>query len=169
MTQEARKRTYLEKLKDPQWQKTRLLVMSRAGWQCEACGEHEKTLHVHHKIYVKGREPWEYDLDQLSCLCAECHEDITFQVDRLDSVASRVGFNGPFGRSEAAAFLAGFSDIDFEAVLSIPAQSESERRHLHAIYKAGFDLGGHVHEVAGGLTRAQFIAVDDFGLSGGVE
>ncbi len=35
---------YLEKLKDPRWQKKRLAVMERAGWKCQCCSETKKTL-----------------------------------------------------------------------------------------------------------------------------
>ena len=39
-------KTYLEKLKDPRWQKKRLEILERDGWKCMACGEKEKTLRV---------------------------------------------------------------------------------------------------------------------------
>lgn len=32
-----------------------------------------KALNVHHKYYVKGRTPWEYDNDALITLCQDCH------------------------------------------------------------------------------------------------
>jgi hypothetical protein len=33
-------------------------------------------LHVHHRYYVLGRSPWEYDDDALISLCPDCHADI---------------------------------------------------------------------------------------------
>jgi 5-methylcytosine-specific restriction endonuclease McrA len=65
--------TYSEKLKDPRWQKKRLEVLERAGWACEDCGTDTKQLEVHHPLYLKGREPWEYN-KSLMCLCSDCHE-----------------------------------------------------------------------------------------------
>ena len=31
-------------------------------------------LHIHHKYYIKDRNPWEYENDALVTLCAECHQ-----------------------------------------------------------------------------------------------
>lgn len=65
--------SYIEKLKKPQWQKKRLEVLELANWCCESCGEGDKTLHVHHKVYHRGHEPWEYEAFELACLCESCH------------------------------------------------------------------------------------------------
>lgn len=65
--------TYAEKLKDPRWQKKRLEILEAAAFACEDCGNKDKELQVHHAIYVKGREPWEYNQNSLMCLCVDCH------------------------------------------------------------------------------------------------
>lgn len=65
--------TYLEKLKDPRWQKKRLEIMERDRWRCLDCNEEDKTLHVHHHHYFKG-DPWDTPNSLLSTLCEECHE-----------------------------------------------------------------------------------------------
>lgn len=65
---------YLAKLRDPRWQKKRLQVLERDGWACQMCGDSENTLHVHHRYYSRGVEPWDYLNDVLVTLCAECHE-----------------------------------------------------------------------------------------------
>jgi hypothetical protein len=70
----ANMKTYKEKLLDPRWQRRRLEILSRSDFHCESCLDEEKTLHVHHKRYVKGREPWEYGDHELSALCSDCHE-----------------------------------------------------------------------------------------------
>ena len=31
-------------------------------------------LHIHHKYYIKDRNPWEYENEALVTLCAECHQ-----------------------------------------------------------------------------------------------
>jgi hypothetical protein len=64
---------YLEKLKDPRWQKLRLRVFEREGFKCQCCDNDKETLHVHHLIYSKG-EPWEAPIETLECLCESCHE-----------------------------------------------------------------------------------------------
>lgn len=63
---------YVEKLKDPRWQKKRLEILERDNWTCQCCLSTESTLHVHHKIYEKC-DPWEYDDKYLTTLCDECH------------------------------------------------------------------------------------------------
>jgi len=68
---------YLEKLKDPRWQKIRLEIFQRDNWTCQSCGEITKTLHVHHWTYEKGLEPWDYPLEELVTLCESCHEEET--------------------------------------------------------------------------------------------
>jgi hypothetical protein len=66
-------KTYSEKLKDPRWQKRRLEIMQKADFSCEECGDNESSLQIHHRIYRKGKQPWEYDNEELVCLCEECH------------------------------------------------------------------------------------------------
>jgi hypothetical protein len=69
----SNRKTYAEKLRDPRWQKRRLEILERDGFSCCMCGGNEKELHVHHSIYKRGVEPWEYDDRDLWTLCTECH------------------------------------------------------------------------------------------------
>jgi hypothetical protein len=71
----SRREAYLQKLKDPRWQKMRLKILERDKWTCQNCGETEDTLHVHHLTYRNGAEPWDYPEDQLQTLCEGCHEE----------------------------------------------------------------------------------------------
>lgn len=66
--------TYAEKLKDPRWQKKRLDILSRDNWICLLCEEPGKTLHVHHRVYEYGKDPWDYEDGNFDTLCVECHE-----------------------------------------------------------------------------------------------
>lgn len=66
---------YSEKLKDPRWQKIRLQIFDRDDWSCQSCYSTANTLHVHHKFYDFGKDPWEYDLEHLVTLCEECHSE----------------------------------------------------------------------------------------------
>lgn len=75
--------SYTRKLQDPRWQKRRLEVFDKARWLCSGCGSGDKTLHVHHRDYVWGRDPWDYPDDTLECLCSECHEDATYAQKTL--------------------------------------------------------------------------------------
>jgi len=70
----AENKNYWEKLKDPRWQKMRLSVMERDEFTCQHCESTTETLNVHHKYYVYGNEPWEYELPDLITLCEDCHQ-----------------------------------------------------------------------------------------------
>ena len=65
---------YAELLKKPQWQKRRLQMLEKADWRCVECGAEDQQLHVHHKRYIAGAKPWEYEDDDLAVLCEQCHE-----------------------------------------------------------------------------------------------
>lgn len=69
------KLSYYEQLKHPKWQKMRLEVLEAAGWKCSSCACTDKTLHVHHKQYIKGRAAWDYDMSNFEALCETCHAD----------------------------------------------------------------------------------------------
>lgn len=79
--------SYYEKLKDGRWQKKRLEVFERDAFHCQACGvsadDGEVTLHVHHKVYRKGADPWDYELGQLITYCSDCHEAVTMDLSQI--------------------------------------------------------------------------------------
>lgn len=66
--------TYVEKLRDPRWQKKRLQVLNRDNWTCQNCGNREETLNVHHFSYTYGKDPWDYLMENFLTLCESCHE-----------------------------------------------------------------------------------------------
>lgn len=101
------KPTYKEQLLHPKWQRKRLETLESAEWRCEGCAATEKTLHVHHKKYFKGRMAWEYERSELAVLCEDCHQDEhTLQAD-FDALMSEVWHEIP-AREMAHGFLAGF-------------------------------------------------------------
>lgn len=73
-----KKKSYSEKLLDQRWQKKRLELLEAAKWKCcsRFCQNQTEnpSLHVHHKLYLRGRDPWEYDDWAYMVLCDECHE-----------------------------------------------------------------------------------------------
>ncbi len=75
--------SYSDLLKHPEWQRKRLEILDRAGFECEDCGDKTTTLHVHHGYYEKGLKPWEYPDESLHCLCAPCHEREQQKLARL--------------------------------------------------------------------------------------
>jgi len=108
------KTPYFKKLLDPRWQKKRLETMEFADWHCEVCGDGTTTLHVHHKQYIKDREPWEYECSQLSVLCKDCHSDQHSAEDGLIDVVSRLPIEGMkwIDRKKAACLLAGVMGLE---------------------------------------------------------
>lgn len=64
---------YEEELKDVRWLKRRVDILIKRNFTCEICGG-TYNLQIHHKKYHKSCRPWEYDDDDLVCLCQNCHE-----------------------------------------------------------------------------------------------
>ena len=83
---------YSEKFKDPRWQKKRLEIMQRDQFSCQHCGSIDRTLHVHHKSYIRGNDPWDYHDRFLITLCADCHESEHYDLQSIDT--------DDFGRKE---------------------------------------------------------------------
>ena len=81
---------YAALLRDPRWQRKRLEILERDGWQCQACGDKTKTLHVHHNWYRNGADPWDYDGSCLTTLCEDCHETITKHGELFRATLSRM-------------------------------------------------------------------------------
>jgi hypothetical protein len=69
-----RKSEYVQKLKDPRWQKKRLQIFERDEWACQICFDTKSTLIVHHRLYLPNTEPWDYPNELLVTLCESCHE-----------------------------------------------------------------------------------------------
>jgi len=108
------KKTYAEKLLDPRWQKKRLEVLDASNFECEICGDDESTLHVHHKQYIKGRDVWDYDLEQLACLCKSCHENLHDTEIKFQELLSLIPLDGVRCKEECYWLLAGFLGLEVE-------------------------------------------------------
>lgn len=67
------KMTYAQQLLHPKWQRLRLQVFDAADWACERCDDTEQTLHAHHREYRPGAMAWEYEVEEIACLCSDCH------------------------------------------------------------------------------------------------
>jgi len=79
---------YSDKLKDPKWQRKRLEILERDDFMCCSCQDDENTLHVHHKKYIYGKNPWDYENSELITLCESCHEDIErYRLEILNVVS----------------------------------------------------------------------------------
>lgn len=77
--------SYLDKLKDPRWQKKRLEILNRDEWTCTFCDAKDTTLNVHHISYFN--EPWDAPNTHLITLCEDCHKA---ETDDLKEVIKRL-------------------------------------------------------------------------------
>ncbi|MBV5892775.1 hypothetical protein KUT67_00145 [Pseudomonas aeruginosa] len=58
------------------WANFRAKVIALDGGECVACGRSVSdgvVLQVHHKLYISGRKPWEYEPFDCETLCRGCH------------------------------------------------------------------------------------------------
>lgn len=75
--------SYAEKLKDPRWQKLRLEILERDAFTCQNCDSTTTTLHVHHRRYLKGKDPWDIPVEYLVTLCEACHQEVAESEERI--------------------------------------------------------------------------------------
>lgn len=152
--QHMAKLTYSEQLKHPNWQKRRLEMLAAANWKCECCDASEKTLHVHHKRYVKGREIWEYSDSELQVMCETCHaehheahkllEEVLATADAWDPTSTALGL--------VAGYMAASYAVDFD--LSERARLKSGPSFAIGViaYVLGTSSVGEVLQALKGLT-----------------
>lgn len=76
--------TYSEKLRDTRWKEKRQEILERDNYCCKLCNDDNVVLNVHHKIYLDGKNPWDYPNDLLITYCVSCH--YSEENGRKDSV-----------------------------------------------------------------------------------
>lgn len=62
-------------LKDKRWFLKKHEILDRDNNECTMCYS-ARNLQVHHKKYMRGRMPWEYDNKDLITLCERCHANL---------------------------------------------------------------------------------------------
>lgn len=85
-------KTYGEKLRDPRWQRKRLEILTRDNFTCQMCKSTESELHVHHRSYESGRDPWDYKGNHYVTLCDACHHLVENLVLSVRFNASNVQY-----------------------------------------------------------------------------
>ena len=70
-----RQKRYEHLLEDKRWKEFRLKVLSERGSRCECCGGTD-VLQIHHTFYMRGKMPWEYDINDMRVLCKKFHQRI---------------------------------------------------------------------------------------------
>lgn len=76
------KKSYSELLRHPHWQRKKTEILKRDKFKCKLCGDDETTLHVHHKEYINGNNPWDYPNDLLITLCEHCHYEVSLEKNK---------------------------------------------------------------------------------------
>lgn len=75
--------------------------------------EDKLELNVHHKYYMEGKEPWEYDDDALITLCPPCHkkehENNTINVYNKDGIILKE--TKPCGKCGGSGYIPSYSHI----------------------------------------------------------
>lgn len=77
---------YAQQIKHPLWQKKRLEVLESNRFECQNCGDKASQLHVHHPFYRKGAMIWDYQEEELECLCTKCHKNAHAIDERIRSL-----------------------------------------------------------------------------------
>jgi hypothetical protein len=143
------KLTYIEQLRHPNWQRKRLECLEKAEWMCQACGAGDQQLHVHHKLYVKGRMVWEYEYgSELEVVCDACHAE----RHAIEALLNRVIASAEDGKAIALGLVTGFLAAGYD----LDPDLEKEARVLHAptidLGIIAFVIGGcDAYEVADAL------------------
>lgn len=75
------------------------------------CGDTTTTLHVHHKYYEKGNEPWEYRDDALITFCCHCHESEQNEFTQYLSLFEEVFKKSEFFADDIRELCCGIKDI----------------------------------------------------------
>jgi 5-methylcytosine-specific restriction endonuclease McrA len=68
------RREYRRLLQDPKWKIKASFIRKRDNHMCCHCGKKSHRLQVHHKKYIDGLMPWEYENELLESLCSTCHK-----------------------------------------------------------------------------------------------
>lgn len=121
----SRRIPYQQQLRDPRWQKKRLLVLARDGWRCVSCGDSKTELHVDHIKYRTRRiKAWEYRMDELQTLCRPCHEEKHTPKERPSAIELTPDMT-PVPPERAA--------LKFAEILEMIKAAESNPAHTAAV------------------------------------
>ena len=121
-----KKSLYAEKFKDPRWQKKRLKILERDDFTCQICFDKKATLHVHHKYYVWGKNPWDYPDCALETLCYGCHEGEQEAKKEYEPLLIQVLYCKGFMADDIREIAYGFSKFNFNKNPHIMAMALSQ-------------------------------------------
>ncbi len=113
---------YAAKFKDPRWQKKRLRILNRDDWTCQGCFDKSVTLNVHHRFYIKGKDPWDYPDHLLVTLCSTCHDE---EKGEMEVSLALIGYRveSLFLAREIDEIATGFQNLEFAGSSSVVARA----------------------------------------------
>jgi hypothetical protein len=133
-----KKLTYAEQIKRPEWQKKRLEILSRDGWECVGCGDKESTLHVHHKWYENNKNIWDYSGNALVTLCEMCHETEHETKEEYEKILIATIYGAGLLVEDFLSLAYTFSCMDSETIVKMARVSKrTARRMLAAVNQPG--------------------------------
>jgi hypothetical protein len=115
--------------------------MQRDSFECKNCHDTNSTLHVHHRWYTTGCEPWSYPDECLVTLCESCHEaeeESKVQQQILIQTFLAAGFlnvHMGFISSTLEKCFKHINNIEFDMLLSRFASSSHFRSDVRAAYQ----------------------------------
>jgi len=87
---------YKEKLTTKEWIDRRREILVRDLFTCQKCGHRSQRNHVHHVVYIFGREPWNYPDEYLLTLCYNCHYQEHKDEKQLGEIINNMKLSGLF-------------------------------------------------------------------------
>lgn len=69
---------YERLLKTPEWREYSKTKLKQDNYNCQICHQKksENELLVHHKMYIEGKDIWDYPPELVETLCKDCHEKL---------------------------------------------------------------------------------------------
>lgn len=95
---------YNRLLATQEWKDYSAKVRAARGNACECCKLGGKETQIHHLFY-DGRNPWEYDFDDVVLLCKTCHEQVHEQLKVFRKMVFRKLNGNTFKILNAALFI----------------------------------------------------------------
>ena len=127
--------TYSEKLKDPRWQDFRKKAFFHYGDHCSNCGENENSghhHHIHHKRYYKDREPWQYEMEDVTVLCRKCHDSIHDAENHWRDIIRRSPRHYSYHFKDLAVLI---DHLDDDRIVAVLAKAKVRAEELLKILK----------------------------------
>lgn len=72
-----KKKDFRKQYLSKEWYELSKKIKARDKNTCQMCGRNDRPVSVHHLIYHEGHKVWEYNDEELICICDRCHEIVS--------------------------------------------------------------------------------------------